>query len=210
NTVPNRPISLVLRFGPRRLRLRAKAPLSMALALTPMESALAKTPVRKSFRIRTCEKTRTERSYVEPMVASRPAEEALKEKRLPPKGSLFSQARICLVAGDGFGGLFALGGVAVGGAVAFGGRGRAEARPYMGFGYAIAVAIGWGDVDRLVAVGEVGWDGFGDVGQRADLDYGWLGLLEDEFFVDGADFGLFLVGLFAASALFLGSGQRNV
>jgi hypothetical protein len=62
----------------------------------------------------------------------------------------------CLVAGYGFGGLF---GLVVGGGV--------------------AIAIGWGDCDRFVGVGEVCGNRFRDVRERADLDYRGLGLLED-------------------------------
>ena len=75
---------------------------------------------------------------------------------------------------------------------------------------AVAVAIGRGDCYRLACVGEIGWRGFGDVGDRADLNDRRLGLLENEFFVDGADFGLFLEGLLAARAIFFRGGLRNV
>src|SRR5713101_3971568 len=101
-------------------------------------------------------------------------------------------SRRLLVAGDGFGGFFFLGGVAIGMAIP------------------VTVAAGRGDGYGLAGVGEVGWDGFGDVLDRADLDNRGLGLLEDQFFVDGADFGLFLVGLLAAGAVFFRSSQRNV
>src|SRR6266446_7769288 len=75
---------------------------------------------------------------------------------------------------------------------------------------AVAVAGGWGDRYRLSSVGEVGWDGFGDVAYRADLDHRGLGLFQDQLFVDGADFGLFLVGLLATGAIFFRGGLRNV
>src|SRR5216683_1265179 len=103
-------------------------------------------------------------------------------------------SRRLLVAGDGFGGFFFLGGVAVA----------------IGMAIPVTVAAGRGDGYGLAGVGEVGWDGFGDVLDRADLDNRGLGLLEDQFFVDGADFGLFLVGLLAAGAVFFRSSQRNV
>src|SRR4029077_1024952 len=73
-----------------------------------------------------------------------------------------------LVAGDGFGGGF------------------------LGLGGRAAVVIGRSDADGLIGVGEVCRNGFGDVGDRADLDYRLLGLLEHEFFVDGANTGLLL------------------
>src|ERR1700757_3168502 len=63
---------------------------------------------------------------------------------------------------------------------------------FLGLGRFAAVAIGWGDADGLIGVGEVCRDGFGDVGNRADLDYRLLRLLEDEFFVDGTNTGLLL------------------
>src|SRR5216684_5559859 len=111
-------------------------------------------------------------------------------------------SRRLLVAGDGFGGFFFLGGVAVASTV-----GVAVA---IGMAIPVTVAAGRGDGYGLAGVGEVGWDGFGDVLDRADLDYRGLGLLEDQLFVDGADFGLFLVGLLAASAIFFRGGQWNV
>src|SRR5438876_7608075 len=74
----------------------------------------------------------------------------------------------------------------------------------------MTIAIGRGDVDGLVGVGEIGWDGFGDVGDGADLDDGRLRLLENEFFVDGANLGGFFPRLLAADAVFFGRGQRNV
>src|SRR5207245_10089437 len=43
-----------------------------------------------------------------------------------------------------------------------------------------------------------------------ELDGGRVRFLEYEFLVDGADFGLFLVGLFAARAIFFGGGERHV
>src|SRR5580704_7382356 len=72
------------------------------------------------------------------------------------------------------------------------------------------VAGGWSDCNRLASAGEIGWGGFGDVRHTADLNDCRLGLLEDEFFVDGANFGLFLEGLFAARAIFFRGGLRNV
>src|SRR5215471_20653790 len=121
-----------------------------------------------------------------------------------------------LVAGDGFGG------VLVSGSIAGRGLGRAEALlPYnnaVAVGVPIAVAIyrsttvaGSGsDGHRFSGVGEVGRNGFGDVGDRADLDDGGLRLLEHQLLVNGADLGLFLEGLLAANAVFLSGGERNV
>src|ERR1700687_1888714 len=103
-----------------------------------------------------------------------------------------------LVAGDGFGGFFLLGGVAI--AVTVG----------MTIAVRVAVAAGWGDAYRLYGVGEVGWDSLGDVAYRADLDYRRLGLLEYQLFVDGADLGLFFVGFLAARTIFFRGGLRNV
>src|SRR5260370_18191783 len=112
------------------------------------------------------------------------------------------------VAGAGFGGFFL-----VGGAVAF------AMAITVGIGMAVAVrvavAAGWGDGYGLArrggqaGVGEVGGDGFGDVLDRADLDDGGLGLLQDQLFVDGADLGLFLVGLLATGTIFFRGGLRN-
>src|ERR1700732_3844383 len=70
-----------------------------------------------------------------------------------------------LVAGYCFGGFFFLGGVGVAIAVA------------VTVAIRMAVAGGWGYAHRFAGVGEVGWDGFGDVAYRADLHYGGLGLL---------------------------------
>src|SRR5579863_10074619 len=103
-----------------------------------------------------------------------------------------------LVAGYGFGGFF--GGVGRGGAVAITIR----------MAVAVGAACGRGDADRFAGVGEIRWRGFCDVGDRADLNYGRLGLLENEFFVDGADFGLFLESLLAARAIFFRGSLRNV
>src|SRR4029077_18039621 len=47
-------------------------------------------------------------------------------------------------------------------------------------------------------------------GWGGDLDDRGLRLFQDEFFVDGADFGLFFVSLFAARAIFFGGGETNV
>src|SRR5208283_849359 len=102
------------------------------------------------------------------------------------EGGRYKDERRALVAGDGFGGGF---------------LGRCSA---------IATAIGWGDGYRLVGVGEVGRDRLGDVGYRADLHDGWLRLLQNELFVDGADFGLLFESLLAAEAVFFGSGHRDV
>src|SRR5208283_4726463 len=102
------------------------------------------------------------------------------------EGGRYKDERRALVAGDGFGGGF---------------LGRCSA---------IATAIGWGDGYRLVGVGEVGRDRLGDVGYRADLHDGLLRLLQDELFVDGADFGLLFESLLAAEAVFFGGGHRDV
>src|SRR5262245_7995657 len=59
---------------------------------------------------------------------------------------------------------------------------------------------------RGVGLGEVGRRGLGDVVERSDLNDGRLRLLEHQFLVDGANLGLFFVGLLAAGALFLGGG----
>ena len=75
---------------------------------------------------------------------------------------------------------------------------------------AVAISVGRGDCYWLACVGEIRWRGFGDVGDRANLNYRRLGLLENEFFIDGADFGLFLEGLFAARAIFFRGRLRNV
>src|SRR5271168_2593410 len=93
-----------------------------------------------------------------------------------------------LVAGYGFGGFF-------------GGAWGAVA---------VAIAVSGSDCYWLACVGEIGWGGFGDVRDRADLNHRGLGLLEDELFIDGAHFGLFLEGLLAARAIFFGGRQRNV
>src|SRR3984893_6071768 len=94
-----------------------------------------------------------------------------------------------LVAGDRFGSFFFLGGI-----VAVG----------------MAIAVGRRDAYGLARIGEVSRDGLGNVAYRADLDYGGLSLLQHQLFVDGADFGLFFVGLLAARAIFFRGGQRNV
>src|SRR5713101_5007254 len=95
-----------------------------------------------------------------------------------------------LVAGYRFGGFFFFGGsvaIAVAVAVAVG----------MAITTGMAVAAGWGDAYRLACVGEVGWNRLGDVAYRANLHYRGLGLLQHQFFVDGADLGLLFVRLFA-------------
>src|SRR6266849_1602442 len=74
----------------------------------------------------------------------------------------------------------------------------------------LAVATGWGDADRLAPIREIRGNGLGDVAYRADLDYRGLGLLQDQLFVDGADLGLFLVGLLATGTIFFRGGLRNV
>src|ERR1700719_254416 len=117
-----------------------------------------------------------------------------------PEGLEASWIARRLVAGYGFGGFFLLGGVAVGIAVAIG----------MAVAVAVAGAAGWGDADRLARISEVGGDGLGDVAYRADLDYGGLGLLEHQLFVDGPDLGLFLGGLLATGAIFFRGGQGNI
>src|SRR5580704_49639 len=95
-----------------------------------------------------------------------------------------------LVAGYGFGGFFG-GGVS---AIAVG----------------MAIAIRRRDCYRLACVGEIGWRGFGDVRDRADLNDCRLGLFENELFVDGANFSLFFESLLAASAIFFRGSLRNV
>ncbi len=83
------------------------------------------------------------------------------------------------VAGDGFGGLFFLGGAAIAVAIAV----AVAVAIGMAIPVGVAVAAGWGDAYGLArrggqaGVGEVGWDSFGDVLDRADLDHRWLGLL---------------------------------
>src|SRR5579859_7531255 len=77
-------------------------------------------------------------------------------------------------------------------------------------GSGAAVAIGRGDPDRLIGVGEVCRNGLGDVGNRANLHDRRLGLLQNQFFVDGADPSLLFESHLAADAVLLGSGQRNV
>ena len=67
-----------------------------------------------------------------------------------------------------------------------------------------------GNIDRLAGVGEVGRNGFGDVLHRADLHDRWLGLLQHQLFVNGADLGLLLEGLLAAGAIFFGGSQWDV
>src|SRR5260370_10444422 len=74
----------------------------------------------------------------------------------------------------------------------------------------MAIAVGWSDADWLVGVGEVRRDGLGDVADRANLDDGRLGLLENEFFVYGADLGLLLESLLATEAVLFGGSQGNV
>src|SRR5256885_10368192 len=98
-----------------------------------------------------------------------------------------------LVAGYRFGGFFFFG-VGVGMAIAVG----------------VAVAVGWSDGYGLARVGEIGGYGLGDIVHRSDLDDRGLRLLEHQLFVNGAHFGLFLVGLFAAQAVFLGGSQRDI
>src|SRR5580700_3110214 len=73
-----------------------------------------------------------------------------------------------------------------------------------------AVTGGGCDGYRLAGVSEICWGGFGDVGDRADLNDGRLGLFEHQLFIDGADFGLFLESLFAAGAIFFRGGLRDV
>src|SRR5689334_3672988 len=93
----------------------------------------------------------------------------------------------CLVAGDGFSGLFVLLGC---GAIAIG----------------MSIAIRRGDGDWLAGVGEVGWHSLGDVADGADLHDGRLRLLQHQFLVNRANLGLLFVGLLAASALFFRGG----
>src|SRR5258708_21635266 len=81
---------------------------------------------------------------------------------------------------------------------------------FLGLGGFVRVAIGRGDADGFPGVGEVCRNGFGDVGNRADLHDRRLGLLQNEFFVDGANTGLLLKSHLAADAVLFRSGQRNV
>src|SRR5258708_38881753 len=81
---------------------------------------------------------------------------------------------------------------------------------FLGLGSFVAVTTGRSDADRLVRVGEVCRNGLGDVGNRADLHDRRLGLLQNEFFVDGANTGLLLKSHLAAGAGLFGSGPRNV
>src|SRR5258708_7127104 len=81
---------------------------------------------------------------------------------------------------------------------------------FLGLGGFVRVAIGRGDADGFPGVGEVCRNGFGDVGNRADLHDRRLGLLQNQFFVDGANTGLLLKSHLAADAVLFGSGQRNV
>src|SRR5437899_7859918 len=94
--------------------------------------------------------------------------------------------------------------VAIGVAVAVTGTGRAKARPYTG------ASLGWSDGHRFARIGKVGRHRLGDVLHRADLYNRLLGLLQHEFFINGADLGLLFIGFLAAGAVFLGRGQRNV
>src|SRR5882757_1626321 len=81
---------------------------------------------------------------------------------------------------------------------------------FLGLGGFVAVAIGRGDADGFPGVGEVCRNGLGDVGNRADLHDRRLGLLQNEFFVDGANPGLLLKSGLATDAVLFGGGQRNV
>src|SRR6266481_423363 len=81
---------------------------------------------------------------------------------------------------------------------------------FLGLGSGVAIASSWGDADWLVGVGEVCRNGLGDVGDCADLHHCRLGLLQNEFFVDGANPGLLLESHLAANAVLFGSGQRDV
>src|SRR5690349_7439829 len=103
-----------------------------------------------------------------------------------------------LVAGYNFGGFFLLDGVSVAIGMA------------VTVSIVVTVAVGWRDGYGLAGVGEIGWDRFGYLAYRADLHYRRLRLLQHQLFVDGADFGLFFVGLFAADTIFFGRGQRNI
>ena len=75
---------------------------------------------------------------------------------------------------------------------------------------AVAITVGWSNADGLVGVGEIRRDGLGDVADRADLNDGLLGLLENQFFVDGAHFGLLFKRLLAADTVFFTRRERNV
>src|SRR5258706_6663775 len=81
---------------------------------------------------------------------------------------------------------------------------------FLGLGSFVAVTTGRSDADRLVRVGEVCRNGLGDVGNRADLHDRRLGLLQNEFFVDGANTGLLLKSRLATDAVLFGGGQGNV
>jgi len=114
---------------------------------------------------------------------------------------LRNKTRVGLVAGYRFGRFFS--GV---------GRGRTAIPVAVAVRMAVTISVArsWGDVDRLAGIGKVGWDGFGYVRDRADLDHRRLGLLQDEFFVDGADLGLLFERLFAARAIFFRRSQWDV
>src|ERR1700720_624186 len=75
---------------------------------------------------------------------------------------------------------------------------------------ATTIAAGWRNAHRLAGVGEVSWHRFGDVLNRADLDYGRLGLLQHQFFVNSADLGLFLKRLLPARPILFGRRQGDV
>src|SRR5579859_8034723 len=111
-----------------------------------------------------------------------------------------------LIAGDSFGGLLGCAGrggdVAIGVAVAV--------RMAVTVAIGMTVAGGGSNCYRLAGVGEIGWGGFGDVRDRADLNYRRLRLLENELFIDCTNLGLFFEGLLAARAIFFRGGLRNV
>src|SRR5882724_587140 len=78
-----------------------------------------------------------------------------------------------------------------------------------GYGFSL-FAWRWSDVNRLIRVSEVGRSGLLDVSECADLHHRRLRLFQNQFFVDGADFGLFFISLLAPCAIFFGGRQWHV
>src|SRR6266436_397282 len=76
-------------------------------------------------------------------------------------------------------------------------KGRFGKRPLQQHGFELVAGDGCGG-------GFVGRSRFGDVRDGADLDDRGLRLLENEFFVDGANLGGFFPRLLAADAVFFG------